>query len=190
MSQCEERSCFRGPRSRHRHSLSPRVGAGPRHRVGEGRLRVGNDRYPYRRAPSLLFCWCRRSDPLSGGRRPRRHAPDRCWRRPRGLDVLAIDDRARPLRARGSYEVIGIRNSDIGNRQFVLRRESFQGLSPPPDDVRLGQKRTFSELCAMSALPPKADIAEQRRHVRFVPKADIGRLTRSPRRRPRAGRAA
>jgi hypothetical protein len=26
----------------------------------------------------------------------------------------------------------------------------------------------------MSALPPKADIAERRRHVRFVPKADIG----------------
>ena len=25
----------------------------------------------------------------------------------------------------------------------------------------------------MSALPPKADIAEHRRHVRFVPKADI-----------------
>jgi len=25
----------------------------------------------------------------------------------------------------------------------------------------------------MSALPPKADIAERRRHVRFVPKADI-----------------
>jgi hypothetical protein len=27
----------------------------------------------------------------------------------------------------------------------------------------------------MSALPPKADIAERGRHVRFVPKADIGR---------------
>ena len=26
----------------------------------------------------------------------------------------------------------------------------------------------------MSALPPKADIAEDRRHVRFVPEADIG----------------
>jgi hypothetical protein len=26
----------------------------------------------------------------------------------------------------------------------------------------------------MSALPPKADIAERDRHVRFVPKADIG----------------
>ena len=28
----------------------------------------------------------------------------------------------------------------------------------------------------MSALPPKADIAEYRRHVRFVPKADIDGL--------------
>jgi len=37
----------------------------------------------------------------------------------------------------------------------------------------LGHKRTFSELCAMSALPPKADIAERRRHVRFVPLAVI-----------------
>jgi hypothetical protein len=37
----------------------------------------------------------------------------------------------------------------------------------------LGQKRTFSEVCAMSALPPKADIGTQSRDVRFVPKADI-----------------
>jgi hypothetical protein len=28
----------------------------------------------------------------------------------------------------------------------------------------------------MSALPPKADIAERDRHVRFVPKADISQL--------------
>ena len=28
----------------------------------------------------------------------------------------------------------------------------------------------------MSALPPKADISEYRRHVRFVPKADIDGL--------------
>ena len=37
----------------------------------------------------------------------------------------------------------------------------------------LGHKRTFSEVCAMSALPPKADIAERKKDVRFVPKADI-----------------
>ena len=37
----------------------------------------------------------------------------------------------------------------------------------------LGQKQTFSQLCAMSALPPKADIAETDWDVRFVPIADI-----------------
>jgi hypothetical protein len=37
----------------------------------------------------------------------------------------------------------------------------------------LGQKLTFRSAIAMSALPPKADIAERDCHVRFVPKADI-----------------
>jgi hypothetical protein len=36
----------------------------------------------------------------------------------------------------------------------------------------LGQNRTFSEVCAIAALPPKADIAERQLDVRFVPKAD------------------
>src|SRR5262249_54282465 len=36
----------------------------------------------------------------------------------------------------------------------------------------LGQKRTLRGVRPMSALPPKADIAEHRRDVRFVPKAD------------------
>jgi hypothetical protein len=39
----------------------------------------------------------------------------------------------------------------------------------------LGQKRTFSDPAAMSALPPKADIGTQPRDVRFVPKADVQR---------------
>src|SRR5262249_52587228 len=38
----------------------------------------------------------------------------------------------------------------------------------------LGQKRTFPNVRPMSALPPKADIRYGDRHVRFVPKADIG----------------
>jgi hypothetical protein len=47
----------------------------------------------------------------------------------------------------------------------------------------------------MSALPPKADIAERDRHVRFVPKADIlrcgkSRAIQSPRRRHRIRKAA
>src|SRR5215470_4461872 len=45
----------------------------------------------------------------------------------------------------------------------------------------LGQKRTSDEVNMMSALPPKADIRRCNRHVRFVPKADIGsELSREP----------
>src|SRR5215469_15701151 len=36
----------------------------------------------------------------------------------------------------------------------------------------LGQKQTSRHLQLMSALPPKADVAKLRCHVRFVPKAD------------------
>jgi uncharacterized protein len=42
----------------------------------------------------------------------------------------------------------------------------------------------------MSALPPKADIAERQLDVRFVPQADIGTFIRSPRRRVRVAWAA
>jgi hypothetical protein len=37
----------------------------------------------------------------------------------------------------------------------------------------LGQKRTSRWLRVMSALPPKADIAERDPHVRFVPITDM-----------------
>jgi hypothetical protein len=37
----------------------------------------------------------------------------------------------------------------------------------------LGQKQTLRCVDPMSALPPKADIADRVRNVRFVPKADI-----------------
>jgi len=37
----------------------------------------------------------------------------------------------------------------------------------------LGQKQTSKRVRAMSALPPKADIAERCLNVRFVPKAGI-----------------
>ena len=37
----------------------------------------------------------------------------------------------------------------------------------------LGLRRTSENCCITSALPPKADIAEHHRHVRFVPIADI-----------------
>jgi hypothetical protein len=38
----------------------------------------------------------------------------------------------------------------------------------------LGQKQTFGPFITMSALPPKADIRQRHRDVRFVPIADIG----------------
>jgi hypothetical protein len=37
----------------------------------------------------------------------------------------------------------------------------------------MGQKQTSRPEISMSALPPKADIAERRLDVRFVPEADI-----------------
>jgi hypothetical protein len=37
----------------------------------------------------------------------------------------------------------------------------------------MGQKRTLTHFLAMSALPPKADIACGRLDVRFVPKAEV-----------------
>jgi hypothetical protein len=37
-----------------------------------------------------------------------------------------------------------------------------------------GQKQTSEHLRVMSALPPKADMDQHDRDVRFVPKADIG----------------
>ena len=42
----------------------------------------------------------------------------------------------------------------------------------------LGQKRTLRSVRLMSALPPKADIAERHRDVCFVPKADILRCSK------------
>ena len=43
----------------------------------------------------------------------------------------------------------------------------------------LGQKQTFGNVRLMSALPPKADIAERDWHVRFVPNADIMQRSRT-----------
>jgi hypothetical protein len=40
----------------------------------------------------------------------------------------------------------------------------------------LGHERAFADVCVISALPPKADIAEHGRHVRLVPKADVAKL--------------
>jgi hypothetical protein len=37
----------------------------------------------------------------------------------------------------------------------------------------LGHKRTWHQARVMSALPPKANMVQRGRHVRFVPEADI-----------------
>jgi hypothetical protein len=42
----------------------------------------------------------------------------------------------------------------------------------------LGQKRTLKRLHTMSTLPPKADIVQHNRDVRFVPIADIRQSSR------------
>jgi len=51
-------------------------------------------------------------------------------------------------------------------------RVSLQCSNPERLMSALGQKQTSQRVGAMSALPPKADIAESDWHVRFVPKAD------------------
>ena len=57
-------------------------------------------------------------------------------------------------------------------RQFP-EQKALHGSNPKPLMSALGQKQTFRSAIVMSALPPKADIAESDWHVRFVPKADI-----------------
>jgi hypothetical protein len=49
---------------------------------------------------------------------------------------------------------------------------SLHGSNPDPPMSALGQKQTLGKVRLMSALPPKADIAERDWNVRFVPKAD------------------
>ncbi|MFZ0092717.1 MAG: hypothetical protein WAK97_02285, partial [Pseudolabrys sp.] len=49
----------------------------------------------------------------------------------------------------------------------------------------LGQKQTCAAQNVMSALTPKADMCSALADVRFVPKADMSRFTRSPHRQSR-----
>src|SRR5262249_18551577 len=65
---------------------------------------------------------------------------------------------------------------------------SLQGTNPEPLMSALGQKQTFGPRNAMSALPPKADIAEHRRYVCFVPIADINPLDQFVRHRKHSRR--
>jgi hypothetical protein len=51
--------------------------------------------------------------------------------------------------------------------RFVSRRSKGSPMSA------LGQKRTLRLINPMSALPPKADIAEPKEHVPFVPLSEL-----------------
>ena len=57
----------------------------------------------------------------------------------------------------------------------------MHGSNREPLMSALGQKRTLTALNLMSALPPKADIADPMRNVRFVPEADISAAARHAR---------
>jgi len=67
-----------------------------------------------------------------------------------------------------NYYVIPFANHNIWGATMTERVRRAAPMSA------LGQKRTFSTVRRMSALPPKADIGTQPWDVRFVPKADIG----------------
>jgi len=56
---------------------------------------------------------------------------------------------------------------DWRNGVVILRSNNHQDRMSA-----LGQKQTFRDLGPMSALPPKADLVQHGRDVRFVPKAD------------------
>src|SRR6516225_2179567 len=94
-------------------------------------------------------------------------SPRRLWRAAPGLRWLGRDY-SRDLRTAEWGPTVILRGNNPQDRMSAL-----------------GQKQTSRHLQPMSALPPKADIAEHARNVRVVPKADIRRLIRSPRRRRR-----
>ena len=54
----------------------------------------------------------------------------------------------------------------------------------------LGQQRTFRVVRAMSALPPKAEIAQCRLDVHFVPEAEVAVILRSIRQSKNVSEAA
>jgi hypothetical protein len=51
----------------------------------------------------------------------------------------------------------------------------------------LGQKQTSQHICAMSAIPPIADIVGRNGNVRYVPEADVSRCSKKVGRHAAAG---
>jgi hypothetical protein len=62
---------------------------------------------------------------------------------------------------------------------YRRRRERSHGRDYTAPTSALGQKQTSDRRLLMSALPPKADIAQRDRHVRFVPEADMSPAARA-----------
>ena len=80
-----------------------------------------------------------------------------CSRSPRGLAILVLWDRSVRAFLHQQQEFVS------GEMGF---RVSLQRSNPEPLRSALGQKRTLTLVQPMSALPPKADIAERLLHVR------------------------
>jgi hypothetical protein len=91
----------------------------------------------------------------------------------RDLNVRFVPkaDIDRPLgKAASTFAVAVIRSVELIVQPDAKDSVGEMGCDP-------GQKRTLKRLKPMSALPPKADIAERDRNVRFVPKAEVSRCT-------------
>jgi hypothetical protein len=69
---------------------------------------------------------------------------------------------------------VGGRDPDVGYEGVLSEAPATRDdqMLQPLLMSALGQKRTFGPFIAMSAIPPKADIARRDPDVRFVPKAD------------------
>src|SRR5262249_30236158 len=68
-----------------------------------------------------------------------------------------------------------IRPTNTATKRTASLKDQLQ----PQVMSALGPKQTLRRILVMSALPPKADIAERDWHVRFVPKADILRCSKN-----------
>ena len=69
----------------------------------------------------------------------------------------------------------------------VLVTGTSSGIGSAIAKSAMGHKRTSHYACVMSTLPPKADIAQHERDVRFVPKADIDECLGHVRFTPKSG---
>src|SRR5262249_39653480 len=92
-------------------------------------------------------------------------APDASPSRVRRIGVLMFFSSARNIALSGYCRTFGLWDTCRCRKPALQANDALM--------TALGQERTSAHLRPMSALPPKADIAECDPHVRFVPKADI-----------------